>query len=455
MYLGIDFGTTHTGAAVYDEGQLRYVPLDWKNRQPHLLRSMIYVTRDHIHSLGIEAVRTYLEQDTGRLVRYEDRVVGTVKNLVGRTSASKGPSDSDGPIEIVYDVVVAEDVGALGRLIQSIKTGLGDTEYAGTKIFGKFYTIQELVALILTHVRERSEHALDQDLEKVVLGRPVTFAGNDPSNTLAEQRLREAAQMAGFKEVHFELEPIAAALFYTKDRHQPEDVFVFDFGGGTLDMTVMRVDGEQRHILATHGVVVGGDDIDSAIMQNKVAPYFGTKSCINGMESPFPAHLAGLLERWQTIPTLSRPRHISLIRDAKLKGDNQEGFAALESLILQNYGFSLFQKIERAKRKLSKVTDTQIKMETELIHLGEAITRREMQLSITAEMAAVQRGLKTVIADAGIDPTTINVVVTTGGSSLIPVFQKILKRRFPNAKLVQSDTFGSVTAGLAIKGDGI
>ena len=64
MNLGIDFGTTHTGAAVYDNGQLRFIPLDWKNRQPQLLRSMIYVDRDQKHTLGMEAVRTYLEEDT-------------------------------------------------------------------------------------------------------------------------------------------------------------------------------------------------------------------------------------------------------------------------------------------------------------------------------------------------------------------------------------------------------
>jgi hypothetical chaperone protein len=451
MNLGIDFGTTHTGAAVYEDGQLRFIPLDWKNRQPQLLRSMIYIDRDQKQTLGMEAVRTYLEEDTGRFVRFEDRVVGTITNTVARTSASRGPMDSDGPIELIYDVVVAEDIGAMGRLIQSIKTGLGDSGYEGTKIFDKFYSVQELVALILTHVRERAEQVLDRDLKTVVLGRPVKFAGNDPSNTLAETRLRQAAEMAGFKEIHFELEPIAAALFYTAERQTPENIFVFDFGGGTLDMTVMRVEGDQRHILATHGVVVGGDDIDSAIMRSKVAPYFGTQSFIDTDGSPFPAHLAELLERWQTIPTLSRPHNISLIRDAKIKGNNAEGFAALESLVLQNYGFSLFQRIERAKRKLSKKTETKIEMKTDLIHLCSPMTRRELQLSITPEMAKVQRGLKAVMEDAEIDGNDINVVVTTGGSSLIPVFQNILQRRFPNAELVQSDTFGSVTAGLAIK----
>ena len=447
--VGIDFGTTHTSAVIHNGQSLQFMPLDWMNPQPHLLRSMIYVDRQQAVHLGVKAVETYLEQDTGRYVRYEDRVVGTVHNVVSRIS--RQPLESDGPIEIEYDVVVAEDVGVMGRLIQSIKMGLGDPEYAGTTIFQRFYTIEELVSLILCHVRIRCEMIMERDVSALVLGRPVRFAGEASSEQLAEARLRRAAELAGFQQTHFELEPVAAARFYTREQEKPETILVFDFGGGTLDMTILRADGPSRDILATQGVVVGGDDIDSALMRARAAPYFGTQSLIDSNGAPFPAHLAGLMERWQTIPTLSRPHNISLIRGARLQGSNPEGFRALESLVLQNYGFALFQELERAKRALSEEAETTIRMEVEHIHLNEAVTRRELQAAISSEIGRVQRGITDLLHTASLDAGAVDVVVTTGGSSLIPVFQEILKRRFSSAQQVHSDTFGSVAAGLALR----
>ena len=118
--------------------------------------------------------------------------------------------------------------------------------------------------------------------------------------------------MAGFAEVDFLPEPLAAAAFYVNRTPREQTLLVFDFGGGTLDLTVLKVSaGEQQEVLASVGVLVGGDDLDSAIMRGKVAPDFGTESAIDvnfdGRLVPFPEPLAQLLEQWQTIPALHAP----------------------------------------------------------------------------------------------------------------------------------------------------
>ena len=467
MQIGIDFGTTHTTAAYFDGRQLHFLPLDKGNKEAHLLRSMLYVTKEHETLLGMEAVQTYLNDNVGRPAKFVQKYVGTIENTVSRIS--RRPMEPDGPITYIQDVYVEEDVSAPGRLIQSIKTGLRDADYSGTRIFDRFFTVQELVALILRRVRQQATAELGQPITTATLGRPVKFSQTEAVNTLAEQRLREAAELAGFTQVEFMQEPVAAALFYTLNMTTAKTVLVFDFGGGTLDLTVMQMGnhlsdngraGSGRfsgngqtavQILATEGVLVGGDDFDSAIMQGKVAAYFGADNSIDREGHPFPAHLTSKLYQWQTIPELAKATSMPVIRKARLYGDNPGGFAALECLTLKNYGFTLFEKIENSKRELSQVDNTQIIMQTEAINLDLPLNRKEFRTYIADEIAQVQLGIDEVLMKADLLADQIDVVVTTGGSSLIPIFQQILQRRFSLAELAHSDTFGSVAAGLAVR----
>lgn len=453
MKLGVDFGTTHTSAAYFDiDGQaLHFIPLDEQSEEVTLLRSMLYVTREQDFILGRTAVETYLREDTGRIVRFEDKLVGTVENTVAQLA--RGPMEPDGPITIIYDVVVAEDVSAHGRLIQSNKTALRDPDYAGTNLFGQYYRVQELIAHILRHVRHRAEAELGQRVDEVLLGRPVRFTDDPETDALAQERLHTAAELAGFRHIQFQKEPIAAARFYTHTLTRPETIFVFDFGGGTLDMTLMHAEpGQTPEILATHGVLVGGDDLDSALMRGKIAPYFGTTAVIDADGSPFPHNLTNLLGHWQTIPQLSRPEHLAVIRGARRFGSDSTAFAALENLVTKNHGFQLFEHLERGKRTLSTAEATVIDLHlSEQIKIDIPVTRREFQRAIVSEVAQVQQGLTRILADSSVPPTAVDTVVTTGGSSLIPLFQTILSNKFSAARLVQSNTFGSVTAGLALQ----
>ena len=346
--IGIDFGTTNTSAAYYDGSQIQPIILDPANANANLLRSMIYVTRTQQTYLGLKAVETFLAQDTGREVIYEEKVVGTITNTVAS-------HDADENITIIYDTIIEDDVGIRGRLLQSIKTGLRADTYKGTAIFGRFYTLQELIALLLRQVRTQASQQLGIEVTAATLGRPVQFVDDPQADQYAEQRLREAAALAGFTDVNFVPEPVAAASFYLAQAQGAQTMLVFDFGGGTLDLTVLRIDGQGNHtLLATHGVLVGGDDLDSAIMRHVVAPHFGVGAAIdnNFDDRPllFPEDLADHLYQWQTIPNLSRPKALIVIKRALQYSPTPEKFVALETLVTRNYGFALFEQIEAAKR---------------------------------------------------------------------------------------------------------
>lgn len=458
MRIGIDFGTTHTSAAWYDGNNVHFVSLDEQNQDQHILRSMIYFNRSHEWQLGVDAVETFLAEDTGREVEYVEKVVGTIENTVAQTSASRAPNVPDGPITIVYDVLIDEDIGAQGRLLQSIKTGLQSAEYKGTDIFGRFYPLEELIGLILTRVRQQAEKQLGGPIKEAVLGRPVKFSDDNAVDRFAEQRLKQAAGLAGFEDVVFEKEPIAAALFYLNQAQHPQTILVFDFGGGTLDLTVVKAEGHDAsatEILASQGVLIGGDDLDSALMRDSVAPHFGSRTRIDrnydDQEMFLAPYLVQSLYRWQTIPLLSRPDALKIIERAIRYGGDPNAFRALKELATQNYGFLLFERIERAKRQLSEVRSATIDMHAGLIDLDIEVSRQQFNSSIGDEVADIRSSVRSVVQNAGISKDAIDVVVTTGGSSAIPIFLSMLRREFPDAALVQSDAFGSVTGGLAIR----
>lgn len=447
--IGIDFGTTHSSAALYDGDQIHAIPLDPDNDNPNLLRSMIYVNREQQVHLGLDAVTTFLEQDTGREVIFEEKVVGTLTNTVASHDAQEN-------VTIIYDTIIEDDVGIRGRLLQSIKTGLRHDSYEGTNIFGRYYTLQALIALLLGHIRHQASRHLGQEITAATLGRPVQFTEDPTADAGAETRLREAAEMAGFTDITFVPEPVAAASFYLAQVTQPETVLIFDFGGGTLDLTILRADGAGAHeILATRGVLVGGDDLDSEIMRHIVAPYFGSQSSIDinfdDQPIPFPEDLAEQFYLWQSIPNLSRPQALKVLKRALRYSPEKEKFQALETLVTRNHGFALFEEIEQAKRRLTDNEETMVTMQVEAIDLSLLLRQKRFNRAIGDELSDARLGVRTILADAGLTAADIDAVVTTGGSSVIPIFQKMLTDELPAARLVPLDTFSGVTSGLAIR----
>jgi hypothetical chaperone protein len=199
---------------------------------------------------------------------------------------------------------------------------------------------------------------------------------------------------------------------------------------------------------------VGGDDLDSAIMRGKVAASFGTTSHIDtnfdGRPIPFPEHLADQLNHWQTIPLLTRPHNREVIQRALLYGDNRTAFEALETLAQKNYGFALFQEIEKAKCDLSEQPRAAVNLQMEGQHIHVDLSREEFNALIADEKYQVRQGIRDVIAASGLRADQIDAVVATGGSSSIPAFRALLAAELPQAQVVVSDLFGSIVGGLAI-----
>ena len=440
MFVGIDFGTSNSSIGVFHSNELQLFELDPDNHNPYVLPSFTYITREQEVFVGVKAINTYLAQETGRHPVWEKRYLGDMQITV---------SGGKNPIVYMQDIMVDVDVAAKGRLLQSVKTGLQNPDYQGTQIFDRYYRIEELIAILLSHLREKCETVMKQDVEQVVLGRPVKFSDKPDVDAAAQEKLVEAAKLAGFKEVYFELEPIGGAYLYHQTQSARQVILVFDFGGGTLDLTVMEVGGKNPPVtIATHGVLLGGDDLTAALMR-KLLPFFG-ESAMFADGLPVPAHIFEKLYNWKNIVELSKPQYADIFKDAK-KGNGSLGIQRLEKLVREKQGFKLFQTLEQTKIKLSSEYYEKFAFFESDLKIKELFLRSHFEDLIRHEISMVDDSLDELMQMSGLQDSQIKAVLRTGGSSEIPLVIERLAARFGHDRIKDINPFTTIVGGLALK----
>ncbi len=440
LKVGLDFGTSNSGIALNDGQRVRLLPLDPKNVLPEVVKTILYVTRDARHYIGQQAIELYYQHNINRVRRYEKVWAGELE-VIGAD------------MYFVRDVFVDVDVLKPGRLLQYLKTalrkGAGSGGIAGTQIFERYYRVADLVQAYLSELKARAEVELGQPIDGVTLGRPVKFAETPEQDRQSEETLRQAALAAGFAEVDFELEPVAAALFYEQSIRAPQNALIFDFGGGTLDIAVMRLgDARQRPIYASGGIDIAGSDFDRAIIEQRLLPHFG-----GGLvrHRPEILDLIEAVPEWAVLPELSTPIAKRNLDKAIAEGLSPVRLRNLQSLIFDDLAFEFYNRVEAAKIALSSQGATVIEMHGDSIDFWELYTRSQFEEDIAPYQQTIEQVLLDTIRASGLRPDQIEVVVKTGGSSNIPAFAEMLGRIFGAEKVRQSNAFSSVVAGLAIR----
>jgi hypothetical chaperone protein len=445
MIVGMDFGTTNSGMAVYDGRTVQVLPLDPDNPNPRVLRTAVYITTDQAVHIGRTAVDRYFTQNIGRAVKLRKVWVGELEIYAE-------------DMYYVTDAYAYVDVLSPGRLFLSVKTSLRDENYPGTVVGQNYYSLENLIGLYLTVVKTRAERLLGRELKQVVLGRPVRFAADPEHDRLAQSRLLQAAFRAGYERVYLQPEPIAAAYSYETTLDKPQNVLVFDFGGGTLDLTVMRLgDPKQRRVLATGGIPVAGDVFDQKLVRAKLPRHFGEGSFYGPRHKRLtvPQWIYDSFSNWQTIMELQASENRQILTDIALTAQRKYQIEALLSLVSSNYGLKMFDIVEQAKRTLSEKRGAEILLQGDGFQVRDFVTRTEFERVIGAEIRAIQQHLDEVVADSGLPPAQIDAVIRTGGSSQVPAFHEMLVRKFGADKVQAVDTFSSVTAGLGVIAHGI
>lgn len=445
MYLGIDFGTTNSVCAVAENGSSRVLKIE-DDKKKETLRSVLYVDPNHNIVIGKQAIDKYL-WDVENLPATPPKMVktGRIFRIVkhSTTGGFAGMQNVEETVEI--------DTSGRGRLLQSLKSVLGNPFYKGTEIFSKEYSLEELLTVLLKELKERSEKIINRKLTKAVIGRPVRYVGDHPDEKLAIKRMKTIAKNAGFKEIKLEYEPVGAALSFGVDIKQDSIILVFDFGGGTLDVCLMKL--PEKKILAVSGRAIGGDLLSTEIFKHKLLHYFGSKTTFGGGKTEIPRHLMVALENWYSIAQLKKKSNIDAFEHLINSADNPKPIENLRELILSDSGFKIYQEIDRAKIELSDKDQARIRFDGENLHIDENITREEFENMIGPQIKQTQELLDEVIRIAGVTKEDIDTVITTGGSSNIPVFKKLLTDYFNHDKVQFGESFTSVASGLALRSE--
>lgn len=462
LYCGVDFGTSNTSVAVSDGDKVEVLPLDSDNDSPTSLPSLLYITKDGESIVGRAAANAFIERNVDREVKLKQVDLGIdIEAYVASEpdkSESYNPGHGDGTAREAVRARAMVEVNSPGRLFQSLKTLMRHSGFKSTEVFGTQYQIEELVARILVRVKEAVDARAGESVERAVFGRPVRFSEREEENEIAERRLRTAAELAGFKEVAFFYEPVGACVEYAMVAEQPQRLMVVDIGGGTCDVCIMEFGGShgaaarlaESRVLGVSGVPVAGDAIDREIIRSKLFPVFGSRARYGPSKLPMPQYLFNQILDWQNLYKLNNEETINWLLAAESSANQPEALRALRCLIQRNYGYPVAREVEAAKRRLSTLMETEIVVEKEDIRIHQQIERAEFADIIELQLEAMMKSITEAESAAGIGPDGVDLVLTTGGTSLIPAIRAMLEQRFGAERLKQRDTFTSVATGLAI-----
>lgn len=447
--IGIDFGTSNSAAAVFDGEQVRLVQLSELNP---IMPSANYIDRDFASTIGQPAIDDYISDNQGRKVELSVEVIGEARTSAG---TGDGPA-SESETTKVYGQAF-NDASLPGRLFRGTKRLLGNTASDKTVIFSRPFRLVALVTPILVGIRKALRRSVDNS-SRACIGHPVNFEGMEQGrNNVALQRLSESYRHAGITEQSFCPEPTAAAISYLYNYPHSRDqlMLTVDFGGGTLDFCILRRKGTEFSVEATHGIALGGDKIDQTIFRELVFPLLGKgerwSRMVDGSEvdTLFPfAEFEELLINWPVSYMLNQNKYTaSVMQRMMLPDEGAIKFKRLYDLIKQNYSYQVFEAIKAFKAELS-VSDSAV-LDIPEIDIEVRLERWEFELMITDLLFELEQAISLILNKAGLHADDIDLVLRTGGSSLIPAVKDILENQFPG-KVVEHDPFTSVAAGLAI-----
>jgi hypothetical chaperone protein len=294
--------------------------------------------------------------------------------------------------------------------------------------------------------------------KRVIVGRPVTFAGAAPDEELALRRYEIAFQRLGFTEILYSYEPVGAAFFFARELKEDATVLVGDFGGGTSDFSIIRFtrrDGEiQSTPLGRSGVGVAGDAFDYRIIDNLVSPQLGKGSSYTsfGKVLPIPNRYYSTFARWDQLALMRASRDMREIRKLVREAVEPEKIERLVEVLDENYGYMLYRAVSNLKEALSSQDAAEFRFEAGTISIGREVARAEFEGWIAPELGLIENAVDEALADAGLSAEQIDRVFLTGGSSLVPAVRDIFHRRFDASKIESGSELESIASGLALMG---
>ncbi len=411
-YYAIDFGTSNSLINhISDSNEITPIPMEGDSN--FILRSLIFTMSQREWFFGEEAIAEYTENN------------------------------------------------GEGRFFRSLKKFLADPHFKGTEIHNKKYSIEAIIAIFLREMKERADLFTGMKVENVVMGRPAKYSLSKENDQLAEDRMRKACELAGFTNIHFCPEPLAAGLDFDKNNVEKKIVLIADFGGGTSDFTLMQLHtGQytQDDILGLSGVYRAGDSLDGEMMRKFIAKHFGAKFSftlpMGNQTLTFPRALLKKICSPALITQLREKEtweYLKTIHPFAKDQENKRHLDQLFSLVDYQLGYTIFQEIEKSK---ITICSNDIDLHTFLFSYGDIDVKEEIQKEKYVEamepvVEEIINAMMEVFTQSGLNPSQVDEVVLTGGTAQFTQIQNRLKEVFGSEKLVEHDIYQSVVGGLS------
>lgn len=415
--LGLDFGTTNTVVALSDgNGNSRLVEFDGEEAASAVFRSALCFWEEErgwngvAHEAGPWAIAEYLQS----------------------------PLDS--------------------RFVQSFKTVAASPLFERAQIFGRNFRFEDLGRLFLHKLVAHAGGALDARPRRVIVGRPVEYAGARPDPALARERYNLMLKEFGV-ELHYVYEPLGAAFSYASRLEEPATLLVADFGGGTTDFSVVQVaapGAERRCVpLSSAGVGIAGDRFDRRIMDRLVLPLLGKGSSYLsfGKELEIPGGYFADFADWSRLALMRNRRTLDELRKLHRAAIDPEPIGRMIALIEHEQGYPLYDAVGKLKRALSKADEAELAFTGGGVEISAIVRRADFEGWIADDLRLIEDALDSALARAGITADEIDRVFLTGGSSLIPVIRALFDRRFGADRIATGGELTSIAHGLALIGD--
>lgn len=348
--------------------------------------------------------------------------------------------------------------GAEGRLLRGLKSILSSSLVKeSTQLAGRPLTFEAVIALFVGEMKRRAEAELGRPIEAVVHGRPVHFVDGDPAaDRFAEDTLASIARQVGFREVSFQYEPLAAARAYEATVERETLALICDLGGGTSDFSVVRLGPERRQrderqedILASHGIRLGGTDLDRLLSLDAVMPALGLGSMLRTKDLPMPRGLYRDLADWPSINQLYAPASLRLVRELQADAQEPEKLARLRAVAERQLGHRLALAVEEGKIALSHAEETLLDLGFVEPCLALPLPRERLDDAVAGERARLAEAVRETLRRAGVPADAVDSVFLTGGSSRVPVLRKAIASVVDPRRFASRDDLLSVALGLA------
>ena len=405
--LGIDFGTSNSAIAwASAQGTAQLIPLEGDALA--MPTAVFYNAEEHSTHFGREAITHYLE-------------------------------------------------GTEGRLMRSLKSLLGSPLLMETTVINnQLVNFSDIITTYLAELRKRATQHLGTAPTRVVMGRPVHFVDDDAArDAQAEASLRQAAETVGFKDIAFQLEPIAAALDYEQRLTRETTVLVADIGGGTSDFTVVRLGPALMHkpnraddVLATTGVHIGGTDFDQKLSLGQLMPLLGYGH-LGPDKREEPNRVFFDLATWHLINWQYQPKAMAQAKALQVNYSDVRLHDRLMCVLTERYGHRMAHDIEQAKIRCSQTDhDTRIDLSYVETALTASLSPHDLHAHLAQLLDSTVACARECVQRADLTHDKPDAIYLTGGSSALRTFQQALQTEFVGVPLVEGDLFGGVASGL-------